>query len=956
MKRLLFFAAVVFVLAMPACFGQASAINGQIEGTVTDPTGAVVPGATVLIENVNTGFKRELKTDSSGFFRFTVLPLGTYDLKVTTSGFSAESRKGIVIDAGTTATSDMALRVGGTVEVVEVSGAAPVVEPGRTDLGSMLSTNSIENLPLLSRNPYNFILIQPNASARPNTEFGVPRKINANGFTDRINYELDGSNNTQSDRAGIRLLPISDTFIGEVQQVNNGFAPEFGNTTGTVFNAITKSGTNALHGEAAYILGRSSLNAKPAFAPLAPKPDRSLDSYIADAGGRIIKDKLFWFGAFEHVSRSLPSAISVTPATLTSIGLSTDLSNPIPFSQSVYFYMGKADWQINQNNRLSGRFNYFRNESPFNNGGGQTLATQTYLFKDRAPVGAVQLISTLSPNMVNEFRFAIPKRFQRQVAFAGTGPQPAITISGVANFGGSDQTGVAFTEKTPQWSDNLSYTRGTHTYKFGVDIRYILDNQTQQQFAKYTFGSIDNYLAAKNGTNPKSYSTFQQTFGNPAVIYSSLFTGLYAQDNWKLRPNLTLTYGVRYDIYKIPDADTKSLFPASQKFSVDKNNFAPRIGIAYSLGKDQKTVLRANYGIFYDAPQTNVYFNALLNNGAPQVFNLSTGNATAFAPAFPTVLSALPSGFNLPTQDVFTVSPNFRTLYTSNANFQVTRELTSNMSLSVGYLFTKGTHLPVYRNINAVPTGNFLGDGRPILKTGGVFTQFNNIFDAESVGISNYNGLNVTLNRRFANGYEFFLTYTWSHALDDAPERNVLDSSNLMPEDPTNRSRDYGNSFSDRRHAFSGTGVLHPHFDISGPMKYVVNNNQLTFILQATSGDIFNIGSNRNLNGDPTVPATLQRPLFVGRDTYRGPNIYELNLRYSRFFPITERIRPEFFGEFTNLFNHPNYAGGSATSGPAINAVATVDAAGNIITPPNFARINSIMDPRFIQFGFRLSF
>jgi len=183
-----------------------------------------------------------------------------------------------------------------------------------------------------------------------------------------------------------------------------------------------------------------------------------------------------------------------------------------------------------------------------------------------------------------------------------------------------------------------------------------------------------------------------------------------------------------------------------------------------------------------------------------------------------------------------------------------------------------------------------------------------------------------------------------------------MSSSSLIPEDPTNRSRDYGNSFSDRRHAFSGTGVLHPHFDISGPMKYVANNNQLTFILQATSGDIFNIGSNRNLNGDPTVPATLQRPLFVGRDTYRGPNIYELNLRYSRFFPITERIRPEFFGEFTNLFNHGNFAGGSATSGPAINTVATVDAAGNIITPPNFARINSIMDPRFIQFGFRLSF
>src|SRR5260370_24328089 len=177
-----------------------------------------------------------------------------------------------------------------------------------------------------------------------------------------------------------------------------------------------------------------------------------------------------------------------------------------------------------------------------------------------------------------------------------------------------------------------------------------------------------------------------------------------------------------------------------------------------------------------------------------------------------------------------------------------------------------------------------------------------------------------------------------------------------MPARPTSAKRDYGDSSSDGRQAFAGTGVLHPHFDISGPMKYVANNNQLTFILQATSGDIFNIGSNRNLNGDPTVPNTLQRPLFVGRNTYRGPNIYELNMRYSRFFPIRERIRPEFFGECTNLFNHGNFAGGRATSGPAINTVATVDAAGNIITPPSFARINSIMDPRFIQFGFRLSF
>src|SRR5260370_6480450 len=359
MQRLWLAVAFIFLIALPNCFGQASAINGQIEGTVMDPSGAVVPGATVVVENVNTGLRRELKTDNSGFYRFTVLPVGRYNLRAVFTGFQPENRSRIVLEAGSIVTVNLVLNVAG--DTIEVSVTSSAFEVGATHLGSVLSTNSIENLPLLSRNPYNFILLQPNASARPNTEFGVPRKINANGFTDRINYQLDGSNNTQSDRAGIRLLPISDTFIAEVQQVNNGFAPEFGNTSGTVFNAITKSGTNQLHGEAAYIFRRPGFNARPTLLlPSAPTPDLGVDSYFADAGGRAIKDKLFWFGAFEHVQRGLPASVSVTPATLTAIGLPTSYSNAIPFSHSVYFYMGNAYWQINQSNRLSRPFNSLR--------------------------------------------------------------------------------------------------------------------------------------------------------------------------------------------------------------------------------------------------------------------------------------------------------------------------------------------------------------------------------------------------------------------------------------------------------------------------------------------------------------------------------------------------------------------------------------------------------------------
>ncbi len=947
--RLLSIIAFVFFLISPAAFPQASAINGQIEGTVSDVTGAIVPNAKVEIKNENTGYARSSQTDSSGFFRFTVLPLGRYTVTAELPGFSKFTSTGVELTAGATATVNAALTVGGSTSIVEVGATAPVIEPGRTDLGFSLSANQIANLPLISRNSYNFILIQPNVSGHPNVEFGVPRKVNANGFTDRINYQLDGSNNTQSDRSGIRLLPISETYIAEVQQISNGFSPEFGNTVGTVFNAITKSGTNQFHGEAAYLFRRTDMVARSTLlSRTAAKPVQNVNNVLADAGGAVVKDKLFWFGSFEHIKRDIPTFVTAKPADIAALSLPASYANPIPFGQNVYFALGKADWQITQNHRLSGRYSYFRNESPYNNGGGLVAISQTYLFKDRAPAIALQLISTLGPTVVNEFRFQLPKRYQRQLAASFTGPQPVTNISGVLSFGGSDQTGYAFTERTPEYSENLTLLRGTHSLKFGADIRQVKDENTSPTFARYTFGSIQDYQDAVSGTRPRSYSNFTQSFGNPLLKYNSLFTGLYAQDNWKIRPNLTLTYGVRYDLYKVPDANQNSLLASSQHFNLDKNNFGPRVGLAYALGRDQKTVIRANGGIFYDPPQTNTYQRALLNNGQPQFFNFSVGGTSALAPAFPSVLSALPVGFNLPTQDVTTVSPDFRTLYSTNANLQISRELTSNMGLTVTYLFTKGTHLPVYRNINLIPNGSFLADGRPIFGSGRIDPRFNSIISNQSVANSNYNGLNVKLQRRFGQGYEWFATYTWSHAIDDAPEQNIIDSSTTnWPEDSTNRRRDRANSLADRRHAFTASAVLHPSFDIdSRVLRHVANNNQLSLMFVASSGDPFNMGSNRNLTNDPQVPASQQRPLFIGRNTIRGQSIYQMDARYSHFFPIRERFRPEFLAEAWNVFNHSNITG--------YNSTAQVDTQGNILVPPSLAQ-TAALDPRLLQLGIRFT-
>ena len=932
-----------------AAYGQASAINGQILGTVTDASGAPVPNAKVTAKNAQTGYEQSASTSSEGLYRLPVLPLGGYDINVQATGFSAFRQTGITLNSGSTVTVDVNLQVQGVTTEVVVSSAPPIIDPSRTDQGATLSTNAVLNLPLVSRNPFNFILQQPNVSGRGNTEFGVPRKVNANGFNGRINYQLDGSNNVQSDRAGIRLLPISQTWVQEVQFVNNGFAPEFGNTVGSVFNTVTRSGTNDYHGEASYFFRRTPMSARPALLPeIRPTPEVNVDGGFANAGGHIVKDRIFFFGGYERVKRDLPAPVTVSPATIAQLGLPSAFADPIPFGQNVTFFIGKIDWQLGNSNRLSIRYNGHRNDSPYNNAtiGGLFLVDRSYNFVDRSHAGAIQLVTIVSPNAVNELRFQIPYRSQRQDRFEGvTGTGPAITIPGVANFGNSLDAGFVFEEKTPEFNDNFSWTRGAHALKFGGSMRFIRDVQVQQTSANYTFPSIAAYLAAKAGTATKGYSTFVQTLGEPTISYNSLFSGLYAQDSWKPRPNITLTYGVRYDVYTPPDANGNSPFQYSKSFRTDKNNVAPRLGVAIGLGK---TVVRASAGIFYDPFQTDMYRKAILQNGSPIFFNLSTPPTTSFAPSFPNIFTGTPQGFALSTQAITTVSPDFATLYSGNANISISRQLGRDLSLTATYLYTRGNRLPVFRNLNLVPSGQTLADGRPIFGSARVYSGFGDILSAESVGQSTYNGFNVTLVKRYNYGLELMGTYTWSHSIDDAPEQNNIDSAAAGLSDPTNRRRDRGNSLTDRRHVFNGNFLYQPTLATDNRLlRYVVNNNRLSVLANIQSGELVNIGSNMVLNGDTQTGAAFQRPVGIGRNTYRVPRTSEFNARYSRLFPVRERMNLEFFAESTNVFNRTNVTG--------VNSTATVNSQGIITANPSLIWTGAL-DQRLIQLGLKFNF
>jgi len=652
-------------------------------------------------------------------------------------------------------------------------------------------------------------------------------------------------------------------------------------------------------------------------------------------------------------------------AQLIAAGLSPAIFPPaIPSLESGPFSILRTDAQINSKNRLTVRFNHFQALSKnFIAGGLNTLERST----DASTGGyawAAQLV-IFAPQVLNEFRFQYTQRGPARPCrneFSGTGP--SITITGVANFGSPEcRDAIPPPYRITQFQDNLTHTKGTHVFKFGGGFTFYRDSNFPAFTSSYTFPTIAAYVAAHNGTNRRSYTRYEETFGDGSLFQSSAtFWNFFAQDDWKVTRRLKINYGLRYDLYQIPEADATSPYPASQKFNVDKNNFAPRFGIVYALREGNRpTIIRAGAGLYYDAPLLAMYTRALQNNGNPRFFNLSFTSTSANAPAFPNSLSgSLPPGSVPPTQqDIDAVAPDFVTMYAIHSNIQLEQAITENLSLTVGYVHSGGRHIPVYRSINMINPRRFLADGRPVFSpTVNAATRLNPRFNViqmvESVGVSRYDALTLQLTQRFSRGIQFSANYTFSRATDDAPEQNVTTGifQSLVLSDPTNRALDKGTSFADQRHTFVMSVVARPqiHFE-NRRLRSLFNDNQFAVIATANSGETFNLLSGVDLNGDGI--RTSDRPVGIRRNSGTTPPQYSVDLRYSRFFNMTERYRVEVFGEMQNLFNINSivqYNNVTVTTNPATGEL--------IGALPNFRARNqsTAQESRQFQLGFKFIF
>jgi hypothetical protein len=921
---------------------QSQAANGTIEGTITDASGGLLPGVTVTVKNTDTGAERVVVTDANGLYRAPLLPLGAYTVSAELSGFKRYEQTDIPITAGSAAVINVKMEVGGITEVVSVQADAAVVDLGKVDVGRNLNEREIHNLPLVSRNPYNFALLQPGVSGLENSEFGVPR-FSANGSLLRINYQMDGNTNTQKDRAGLRLMPMSEVAIGEVKVTTSGYAPEFGQTMGLVYNAITPSGTNKLRGDVSYRFRRTPFSAYPFYTAITPrtpenKPKDVVNTVTASSGGPIVQDRVHYYAGFERTYRDMTNTFTFTPQLVAQVGQPAQPTS-VPAYQNVRFFLGKIDAQIAAGHRLTVRTNLFSNNNPYNGGaGGITTIERGFDFADRMSSTAAQFVSNWGANRLNELRVQYARRHQSRTAHEGTPSGISVNITNAINFGHPTSDGEDFVQGITQVLDNFTLIRGRHSFKVGVDYQFVADTRAVPLTATYTFPTVAAYLAARDGINPRSYTTFAQVIGNPNFKMNSQLFSAFWQDDWRLASDLKLLYGVRYDSYFYPKANANAPFAYSQKFKDHTNNWGPRLGLAWTLGEKKDQVVRASTGIMYDQPLLAVYENAIQQNGLPARTTYSVNAAGVGAPAFPNTLSNLPAGAVLPAQSIFAPDPDLKLAYNIQNSAQYARGFGRFYNGSIGVVYNRGYNLPVITNINLINPTGFLADGRGIYSaTVNANTRmdprFNNINAVQSPGESTYKALLLTFGKRSSTGVQWDLNYTLGKGLDTAPLAGAtLSVQGDQPRsDPRDLARDKGPNALDTRHSFNGSIVAMSRVN-RGPtaLRKLLSDNQVGVILQFNSGLPFTLTSNRDLNGDGN---NGDRPLDVGRNSFYLPARWNIDARLSRFIPLGGTRRVEILGEFKNIFN--------IVQTSSIRNGVNVDTLGRIISPLVFGNVVS---------------
>jgi Carboxypeptidase regulatory-like domain len=944
----------LLLLALPTLsFGQANAVDAAVNGYVLDPSKTPIAGAHITLTNVATGIAQEATTDGQGYYRFPLVPVGTYRLDTVATGFETNTLAGIVLRVGQEARLDIPLVVGSIAQTVQVQADSAILDTGTSTVGAVLDQKETENLPLLSRQAYNFLLLSPGVIGMPTSTFSTTQFTF--GGTERSQWNLDGLDDTQhGGNRQIRLIIVTPEAIAQTQTLSNGYSAEFGRAAGGQVNVVLKSGTNQFHGSALGQWRPTDLQAIPTLA--TAQPSRSWNDEAFTLGGPILKDRLFFFGQFENNPYTLPNIITITPANADLLGLPNDEIGTAPFGETYRTLVGKVDYKLNEKNSGYVRYARFTNHQP-NNDGGLAIVDRGSRYLDHQNGGGIQFATILSNSMLNELRVGTIQRDTADYPVVNSSPAGSvlINITSVANIGFSPLTTTTTTERSTAVLDNLTWTRGRHTFKFGGEFDHELFSNLSATAPTFTFSglaavnghpavsALNQYLDTVAGEInpatglPYTYTNLTAYSGNPEVRIAFNFVNGFAQDEIRLTQNLIVNVGARYEVILFPTFDPLAPNPLSRSVPNDYSDIAPRLGLTWSPFGDRKTVVHAAYGMYYDVPGLSTFYNAAQVNGHRLLSYLVTGT-TAGSPTFPNVPQFSGGSFEVPPS-ITAFDQSFHNTYQHQANLQVQRDLGNNFQLTVGYQFAAMRHGLYYTDTNLTPTGQTLADGRPVFA--GTAHRPNPNFGAINLiragATSNFNGGFLTLQKRLSSGLEFTLNYMYSHALAD----NIGEGGSVS--DPTNIHRDYGNADTNIGHNLVFQGLYQPTF--SAHSLHFFNGFELSTITYKNSGYPINVIAGTDLNNDGVVN---DRPLFAGRNAYTGRGFAQVSAQIKRYFDVGEHLHLAAFIGAENLTNTNN-----------LNCNTTTGCTGAVINTANSSdlfRETAAGTARNVQLGFSVKF
>ncbi|HEU0253999.1 MAG TPA: carboxypeptidase regulatory-like domain-containing protein, partial [Pyrinomonadaceae bacterium] len=755
----IYLSSVLIFLSAGLVLAQQNLTSATLAGRIEDSRGAVVSGATVTAANLETNQQSTTISDHEGRYRFPYLRTGVYDLTIDAQGFSVITRQ-LTLTVGQSLDLPVKVEVAGVSAQVNVGDTdVPILETVRSQITETIRPREINELPLNGRNYLDLALLVPGVSPTntgSNQRFAETSAVPGQGISiagQRNLYNsfiLDGVS-ANDDAADLTGTYYSEEVIDQFQVVTSGGIAEFGRASGGVVNILTRTGTNEWRGSL-YGFGRNQRF--DARHPLAPTRDLLTQAqYGATIGGPLRRDRTFFFTNFEQTRRNYSAVITIAPSAITTINnrlravnypSSLISTGVVPASFDTTNFFTRVDHKLNDRNQLSARYSlYHLNAVNSRTVGGLNAVSRGSGISNTDQTVQMNNVTTLSSQTLNEARVQFTN--SRLDAPINDTVGPAVGISGVANFGTATFSPLARDLNLLELVDNVSTQRAVHSLKTGVDFLY---NRVNILFpgaiqGVYSFSSLNNFL---NG----NYVSYQQAFGVPSQIQSNPNIGMFIQDEWRARRNLTINAGFRYDAQFLPDP-----------IQTDANNFAPRLGIVFAL-PDQKTVVRGSLGIYYDRIPLRATSNALQRDGTKYlVAQLSPTQPGA--PVFPNVLAVQPA--TLPTKpNITSIDPKIEASFSQQANFQIERELPGNGVLSVGYLHLRARHLILSRNVN-VPT---VPASAGIPNLGRPDPNWGNISRFESSGNSYYDGMVVSFNQRAARWASMRVSYTLSKTIDDA--------------------------------------------------------------------------------------------------------------------------------------------------------------------------------------------